>query len=322
MKLKTLLELRQRHPANKVSDANGHYVVMVDGDYYLFKQYDEVIDKDAARELIKKLGMTGVDDVDNITYGDIASYLIDERHPHVIFGYIDDDMLRITRTSLDAQSPITSPAIKKLVHELRLDGAVGEDEEDEEEIFFPKREMKGDLPDYLYHGTSSEYLDSIMSKGLIGEESRSNWAESGIAHNNLVFGTDHINRETIFHATRTARRTGGIAVILKLKVPDKNNLVPDFDIAAELGLSDDDVWNTGYEDLENFHSRGSETHYPKKLWKRMGIFGYRGRIPPSHIVKIYSDFEEDISLNPSFEGTYKEFREIMNEYYGDWDDED
>ncbi|RMH18707.1 MAG: hypothetical protein D6698_06655 [Gammaproteobacteria bacterium] len=152
------------------------------------------------------------------------------------------------------------------------------------------------LPTTFYHGTTTAHLESIAKFGLMPNADYTNWED--YPHRDLVF-VSSIWAGSLFHAdnaTRVARDRGlrgpyntcPEPMVIKLSVPDKNILVPDFDVASALKMGLGKPYGSTDEYREGI-SRGDHVRDKQKRrdWKRYGIYGYLGRIPARYFKAIY-----------------------------------
>jgi len=212
-----------------------------------------------------------------------------EEDPGVIVGRLQNKILYIYGQSNFAPDPRTSIALKKIVSQLKLKGVEKSTGDDSSELI-KKSKIKGTLPDTVYHGTSSKYLRKILSTGLRAAESGTNYPNA-ISHSDLVFFTSRPD-EAKYHAVHTVDHLAGrtnvrrqfsspmtIPVILEMSIPDKDKVVPDFDVSA-LSSDEKPLSPSGYKALQ-------KEKIPRQQSQETGIFGYRGRIPASFIKYVY-----------------------------------
>lgn len=267
---------------------------------------------------------------------------ITDSRPDVVYGTIDKDTLYLRSGMI---SPAVSPMIKKVVQELGLTGVQSEGSDyygDEDNYWYTRGELKGDLPDTLFHGTDSHKLMKIAKTGLRPSQD-SNWKDSGITHEGLIFGAPSLEG-AVFHANRTSKvpfdpddqvmdPDDAFPVIIELKVPDKNLLEPDYDVASTtMGYTDkaDELGYTNKANYGTFSPAGeiSKNNPEGRVWKSGAAFAYRGRIPASHVVRVYSNFFDGGALTTEFQwaGTLADFferwEELRQEHYGFDDEED
>lgn len=175
----------------------------------------------------------------------------------------------------------TSPLAKKVAQALGARSiqysALEPGNQDDYNAKVTKQQMKGDWPDIAFHGTTSSYIGNILSKGLKADESDSNWPKM-VTHHDKVFLTAKLE-EAKHHAVGVAsgyrnKDSKGAPVVIAVKIPDKNLIVPDYDVDAMASRSN---YKHNFKPYELFSVDSM------KASKHAGIFGYRGRIPASHI---------------------------------------
>lgn len=248
--------------------------------------------------------------------GAIPTYidsLSDDRPDMVVGSYNDiDNTLTIQGSDL-RQHPVTSKLIQKVVKQLGIENVeYGNSSGDVDATYSPK-EVKGKLPEYGYHGTSLRRLRGILRTG-IAAQNMGNWGN--IHTKGAIFFSvgDSVPR---FHANRTAGKDQDIPVIIKFKIPDQSKIFADYDVASELYGSWSPHAPKEYQNSATMPARDNSItkHHkrPENLWKDMGIFGYKGRIPPSMFVEFYTT-----SMPPSEyseeDGYVERSREEMNDY--------
>lgn len=290
--------------------------------------------------------------IDDFEEGDDGDQFIDivseitEYRPDIIYGTIHNNELYFRPMGSGGQSPITSTMLKKLVQELDLRGVNIDGmtyHGDESEIYTHPSEMKGRIPETLFHGTTSQYMHSIARSGLRPGASPSNWKEQGIEHDNLIFGAVTLDTAT-FHANKTAGvpydpgdgrfmdPDDPFPVIIEFKIPDPNLVVPDYDVASDVVGHTNQADQLGYSAMPNYgrfsHADEIAKYNPEgRLWKSASVFGYKGRVPASHIVRVYTDFfSEEPMEDPEWSGSllyfFQEWDDRYKEFMGDWEDED
>lgn len=229
-----------------------------------------------------------------------------------IMGKIKNNVLELyKRDEWEMKSPLNKQ-IQKLVTQLNLDGAqvTGIDyEKDNIETvheFYDREDIVKNIADTIfYHGTSYNNFKSIIKSGIYKKDSTSNFEK--IVHKKFVFITTS-KIKAIFHARNATKNDGSIPIIIALKVPDKDQLVLDFDIAMiYYGKDHELVKALGYDLISSDITNGDDSmhdgnkHAGLEKWKQLadknslntkvGHFGYSGRIPPSHFVGYYTDAE-------------------------------
>jgi hypothetical protein len=177
------------------------------------------------------------------------------------------------------QDPKSSILVKKVVSQLGLNSASYMEDIDGNETKISKNKMKAEIPDIAFHGTSSRFLHSIMSKGLRANEEDSNYASVDVYHPDLIFFATRIG-EALHHATHTSEVKGGIPIILEFQIPDKDQIIGDYDVEIQTGKE------TNYSHVQ----KSSQTSYKKdpfKLSKEYGVYGYKSNIKPIFIKYVY-----------------------------------
>jgi len=316
------------------------------GYYWVLPSYNDMNDvsEDVLFKIARTIGMDAYEEHDDgDVFMDLLSELAEER-PDIIWGQIHDGVLYYQPTGAGAQSPITSSMVKKLVHALGLIGAEIDGVDwygNEDNSYISKREMTGKLPEILFHGTTSDYMTSIARTGIRPNINLSNWKGQNIEHDKLIFGATTLEGAT-FHANRTAKMQfdpndnypdpeAPFPVILEFKVPDPNLIVPDYDVASDTIGYTNQTSNLGYSNIPDYGKYSNSDELVKKnpegrLWKSASVFGYAGRVPPSHIIRVYTNFFNGSVLTSSFDwsGSLKEFFEEwddqVKQWYGEFDE--
>lgn len=371
MRLKDLLEARKPLTEmiaafSNTNDINGATIVAYKDKFWVFGDDQTEVPGQVFSQMMTAIGinhspddfqdehMSG-DDVRGEMEGLLGS------RPDVIIGTAADGKLWIDSIQVK-HHPIHSMQVKKLTKALGLSGAglLGLGDDGSVERDYDAREMTGKLPERLMHGTSSKYAMNIIRTGLIPGKVH-NWANSGIRHDGIVFGATEMST-TVFHASRTTYGDNGtpdyaepdedFPVIIRFRVPDQNKLVPDFDNWNEVGGNAGSVDHL-YRALNAKRSHGygavsnAEVHSPElvkrdkhgNLWKASGIYGYNGRIPPSHIEAIGTWWDQFASGSKTQDewgistgggqpewysprGFLQEWEERQNRHQDAWDEEE
>jgi len=216
-----------------------------------------------------------------------------EQRPDLVVGQLDlEDKSLVVNGFGTVQTPYSSRMIKDIVNYFKLDHvrvtSLDPTDERENEITVTPEEMKGGISDKLWHGTQLDRALGIIKTGIRPNQA-GNWA---FKVKNLIFLTS-IPQNAIFHAINSSSEDNPPVVVL-VKVPDKDQIVWDFDTAVRIyGALDPESKKLGYTDVAGEISylspdleiiknlnKGTDLNTP------MGIFGYRGRIPASHIISI------------------------------------
>lgn len=281
---------------------------------------------------------------------------------YFIVGKIENNIAFVhTERETDPDS-ILNKEVKKLVKELNLDGIMTADTVyyDDNDLEVEEFVSRNDVIDSVvgdgifYHGTSLEVFDSIMKKGIYHTGNSTNFGN--IVHEeNTVFVTTKY-KKALFHAIHSAKKTNSAPVVIKLKIPEPYRLILDYDIAIDkYGIKHPLVQQLGYDYVFNNTGATQWIEVEPKFeeeWKNIidkssyntkaGIFGYKGRIPPSNFIWFATDpeaavvyeyfgniktygIEIDVSNLPRFK-SLDEFNEVKNHYKElleiDVDDED
>lgn len=217
---------------------------------------------------------------------ELRDYLL-EYFPEVLVAHKYDDTLYINTTIENAQyksSPLLNKVMRALgIQEIKYDHV---DEAEPESVKY--YELNKNIPDTMYHGTSSENVLDILRTGL-RPGLKSNYNDRHVYHNNHIFLTTKFIKAQM-HADQAVRSNDGFPVILEFKIPDKNLLVPDFDI--------DTIAQNPYRIYPSQHYSEDKTdgilkQDPFKFSRDVGVFGYAGRIPASFIINIYTLYEDE-----------------------------
>jgi hypothetical protein len=283
-----------------------------------YRQWVWVINDDNLEELqgdvIKKLKLK------KQVFFDVDDFLreIAEDSPDVIVGRVYDGDLYLPSYGSFRHS-LASKTLKKVLSALNLRGIVSDfptESGDQSEYREDRYNMVKNLKNAdFYHGTDYSTLDRISKLGLMANPSRSNFKHFNISHKDKVFIT--LNKEkAYFHAMTSARNNDSFPVILKMRIPDPDKLVMDYDVAIEIFGSDHkETIRLGYSEIgdkkANSYKTIANSNQIQNMLKRskgkvgdlntaLGVFGYVGRIPAKFIEKVLIDeyqFEDFIRAN-------------------------
>lgn len=280
----------------------GKNIISISGDIFIYDDGNE----DEVAEKLEELYDLDLDDV----HDDV----IDNKT--VIKGIIKDNMLHVdVHTDV---SPVTSTnsQLKQIVKQLGLDSVKvnainfkpsGEEEDINYEI---SREeiLKTIDKKTFYHGTSYKNFANIINKGIIPTH-KTNF--TNIIHENSIFITTKLQK-AYFHAETAAEKDGSIPVIIYTRIPDKDKLVLDYDVAVQYyGYEHEITEMLGYDIVLHSAFKGDmeaiEYIFPAnklehlKSWERiadknslntkLGSFGYTGKILPNHFIGFVVDTE-------------------------------
>lgn len=266
------------------------------------------------------------DPVEDFKYSDLEL----ENRPDIVIGQLDLEQKELYISGFGTvQSPFTSKMIKDIVNYFKLEDVRVSDLDTvldtETEYFVSPKEMKGKIPNKLWHGTQLNRLKEILKTGIRPNQP-GNWEK--IKHNDLIFLT--VNpRNAAFHATNSSSEDNP-PVILEVKIPDMDQIVWDYDTAIRVyGSLDPTSEKLGYS---NISTKLNHIAHDIKLIRNlnpktdlntpMGNFGYRGRIPANHIISIRAALQENWEEEGSsdywtwFDSVeeFKDALEIYNEF--------
>lgn len=296
----------------KVSDGNGIiaygdkiWLFDTDTDWTL-EQFEDLV-RTAKIDLTKMYGNKDGDmEVALEQFQDSASSFIEELKRHDIFiGSMSDGILYQDYRSDMNFDPKSSVLVKKVAAQLGLNASALQIDMSGNEELVHKSKMKG-VP-YIktaYHGTTTNYIDSIMKIGLRPRnvtKSKTNYAR--IDHSDAIFFTTKIGKAA-YHA-QNATRHGGRPLIVSFSIPDQSKIIPDYDIDMDSG-------GKTYTHIQNNlgqASVGKMIGDPAKLSREFGNYGYRGSIPPKFIndefLIMIGDGDDELSIE-SFQSFTKE----------------
>lgn len=298
----------------------------IDGNVFIFthQKNGDLIDR------LVELYDIDESDADDAIYGN---------HPKFILGNIDDDILTINSFEEDSPNSVLNRQVAKIVKQLDLSGIRYENgvlDSDGEEYAIEQTYSRDEVINStfkttkFYHGTSSVFLKSIMSKGLLGTDITN---YTTIRHENKVFVTTKISKAA-YHAINACQQHEGIPVILVIKITDTNKLVLDYDVALNhYGVDHPLVQQLGYDAIFNDSGAMYANHMDDsdvEEWKllsdkssintKAGIFGYQGRIPAGDIKGFYVD-EQSMAMyeyyDHDFHAIGKSYAEMVKDSLDD-----
>jgi len=271
-------------------EPNDSGIIAYKENIWRLSEYEE-IDENIRKEINEKLGTK-----EWLDFNDLREELDELERFDVLIGTLDDGDLYIYNTTL-TMDPKSSVLVKKVTKELKLNNVYLYAEEIGDEERIPRYIMKGKTIDVAYHGTSTKYLQSILKFGIAPNKEKSNYKD--IEHPDAIFFSSRF-LEAKNHATHTATKNGGDPMILEFKIPNKNLLIPDYDVdikSGESGIYDYIPSRVREDNASNSEMKGSSN----SLSREFGIYGYKGRIPSSFIDFYYilmnsdENYEEDTS---------------------------
>jgi hypothetical protein len=244
----------------------------------------------------------GIDD----DYGDLYDLIsgISDDHPDVIVGSFQGDTLNLDNR--DWRHSTASPTLLKIMKEFNLQyvevSFYDEIEHESSHFFQSREEFLTPLEEkWFYHGTCYKFLETMLVKGLVPPEGRvSNFGE--IKHEDKVFVTLNLEKAN-FHALKAAEVHESFPLIIKLKIPDVNRLVMDYDVALSMyGKDHDNTIELDYDTIHDYATEGDDANWqllanvakrletmPNDINTKLGVFGYVGRIPASMFKAIILD---------------------------------
>ena len=220
---------------------------------------------------------------DNGAFFDFVSCL-SELAPDIMVGRFDPKSKTLVLNFVQSFDPSTSLILKKVVKQLGVKKIKRYNMDDTEDVF-DKKKIKGEVPDKVFHGTSTAHLPDIFQNGLWPGKGDSKFEKQGITHETEIFFTADFN-ESKFYATNAVASVRGFPAVLELNIPDKDLLKPDFDA---------DMTST----KTRYYPQKPPEHINKTDMKPMGIsreqgkWGYSGRIPAKFIKWVYLYREYD-----------------------------
>lgn len=151
--------------------------------------------------------------------------------------------------------------------------------------FENKKENNTNITPRLYHGTTTNYLYSILTKGLrqIEENSIFNVVNSGYVYLTSVYESAYA------YANGCVSEKGGeeCVIVVDTNKINKNNIVLDYDVANEYTT---DIENSPYKGRikpKNSYYKGNIASNAANSGTKYGKIGYKGIIMPNAILGAY-----------------------------------
>jgi hypothetical protein len=259
---------------------DGEIIVAYRGNVWLFKdsESDIPLDEDKIEEINNELEA----DLEWDTPDELVDAINEGSRPDVLTGRISNDgykVLYLTNYSGLKIDPKSSPLVRKILNQLDIDTVEHPSGISDESFEVDSTHSTGDIQDILYHGTTAKYLSNILQKGLVSGISDTNFSD--VKHDDFIFLTSLFDKAQ-FHATNSAIKAGGDPMIVEVRVPDKNQLIQDYDVDNQSEFTD----LYGYIRHSVRENKYDTTKVPgaaMRLSKEFGVYGYRGRIPASYI---------------------------------------
>lgn len=242
--------------------------------------------------------------------------IVNDTLEDVIIGYIDSEKTLHFLNTLPRDYRVNGLP-KKVVDTLKRKEYIGKFEFVKE----PDTKVRKDNEKIIvYHGTNSDKISDIIRNGLLrGKET--DWEDLGDIINDRLFFTIDVE-QALFHANRTSKldrnenKFNSFPVILKVVLPDKTKLEPDYDVERMTG--EDKIY--GVQDKRTVIKIDS-----MKLSKELGIYSYKGDVYPNHIVSVFipsekyikgrhkrKSFNNDFGLNEFVELSRNQIKDYMN----------
>lgn len=310
-------ELRIRYK----SEAGGDLSFVAHRDNIWLFDYSE--EGEVEDDIMQLTGVRSVDDV--------------RERPDILSGSFDGRTLNVNdlETGMD---PRVSTYIKKVAQFLgaeKVEQYQTHYSAKDEELDFSQEywvhQIGQRVPDEALHGTNTTALPSIMRFGLDPKRGTGNWEEQqggvSVGKFELIFLSVR-PATAMFHAEGSAQKQGGAPVILRVKIPDKDQVGPDYDVAMATGLDPDLADILGFSGSAGWHEQLRQDYVTdqqklilaksgQKVWQQSGIFSYRGRIPASHITGIEADLSGEeglIDTDAAYGGPMYDFGTDMEEF--------
>lgn len=278
--LKRYVDMINELKVHNILDDNYDTFIYCKGDLFVFEESDW---SKISEEILESLSTKGVStkwvDTDYFNYYEFEEIL------DLIVGGIEDNYLHIQGG--DYRNSTDSADIKKILKELNLKGVkvINTEPETGEEDHFTDEEGK------YYHGTCLKFLNNIYKKGIQPNDI-SNFGD--IKTKGMVFFTSNYEK-AVWHSKKAASVNNSYPCVIELRVPDKSKMIVDFDLANAYYSDDSKIKDIGYEPNKNRYRNNYDTK--RDISNKIGVFGYKGRIPSNHIDKAIIDidsYEENI----------------------------
>lgn len=254
------------------------------------------------------------------TFYELGSEMLETRDD-VLVAEVNGDEMELSGSFDMNFDPQSSILIKKVFAELNLKTLKINNENED---FYWDFSIEGSIPDYAYHGTYSNYLLDIIRLGIRPNRSESNWLDTGIIHDDKIFFTTKFGTAS-FHASRAEIDTHGLPVVIRFKIPDKELVIPDFDIDMDSDTTKTKTDGSHYDYLNKFRNSPTSEWSAERSSQEQGIYGYRGPVMPKFIQEVYilTEDPEDPSINMDdyirFDVNYikkriKEYGDVIEHY--------
>jgi hypothetical protein len=273
----------------------GNYFIVYRDKVWRFKS-DENLNKTEQSKLRKIYKITNLGDFDyeigsykswfNSVSEDIEE---SERHDIVLAEFFpNDNALYLNQSPGFKIDPKSSITIKKLMKHVGANRVMYVDGEEDVEVH--SFEIKGEVPDYAYHGTNSTYLLKLLRIGIRPRkdtDASSNYARQQVHHYDHIFFTTHLNA-AMGHASNSSSQHGGLPIVIEFKIPDKNLVIPDYDVEniSDITKSKSNK-DTRYPHVYREPIETKSEFGPERLSQEVGVYGYQGAVPPKYFISVY-----------------------------------
>lgn len=301
---------------------NEYNIVAAKDKIWVFPDF-EVGDGKSQEKITDILNVLGIEKESDVYHNfyDLGSDLSEERRD-ILVGQINGDELEMSG-AFETFDPQSSTLLKKVFAQLNLK-TLKMNLDNGEESFYWDFQVEDSIPDMAYHGTYSDYLKDIIRLGVRPNMRDSNWGK--IKHTGKIFFSTKF-KTAAFHASQAVGSDKGYPVIIKFMIPDKDRIIPDYDMETEANPN-----KTTHRHYDNITSELGVDFDMQADWssdrlsKEMGIYGYKGAIMPKFIKEIYVLTEDahDISYNPSdyhnfdmdyIQKRFKEYGELVDDLF-------
>jgi len=255
--------------------------IYIGDDNFFDKKQDEIIAKIRKRFDDNELGYKLQYPKDLKMSSAINLIMTLQKYVHGIFyGYMDENRILYIYNHLPI-SPY-SALMNKIKKEIDFNGIKYIDEEEASKVF--SKNLYNNKSVNAFHGTNSEIAKKILTSGLRPNKTGS----YGIKHDGIVFlaldktfSIQHANRSSELETN--TKKLQYLPVIIEFDIPDKNKLIPDYDMENMTGIEQ-------YYPVKTYglvKSKETISNNPMRVSKDFGLFGYKGIIYPNHINNIY-----------------------------------
>jgi len=172
--------------------------------------------------------------------------------------------------------------------------------------FGSKFNTRTKMPDIVYHGTSSEYIDSILTHGLVPNPSNSQFK---VYHDRYIFLTTSYVTAQRYAKGSIGNNYKADPIVLEIRSDrlDINKVQFDYDYYKTKDLKNNDY----YDGMISSKLKEEDTDISNKNMGGAFVkFGYDGIVYPDKISKIY--YQADLVSDKWAEYSIAEFKEFWN----------